>query len=753
MNGFNRRLGLVRLEDRCTPATLTGTAYIDANFNGSFDTGETTLANVSVSLDINGTGKNVLATATNSSGVYSFANVPTGVHTLTAVLNGYSQVTPNPVGVNVTTTGTISVDVGFAPSAVVSGYAFTDMNGNGSLDAGERLLPYYTVNLDLNNDGAVDATAITDANGQFHFTGVANGTHKITIANATTTPASRTFTVSNGADVSGLGFAVTPTGTLTGIAYNDANGNGVQDANETGLSGVTVKLDIYGNSSIERSVVTGSDGKYTFTNIPDGTHNVTATRTGYSNTTPTNIGTTYVTGSMLLPPVPAVTTTVRTPGDPVPVNVPLVPTSFGLAQSAIVSGFVYGDTNKNGSPDAGEPELQNVTVRLDTNSDGTFDMTTTTDSYGRYAFSGVPNGTHSIAITLPGGYTASKLAKTVTVANALNSAGNIFALTPVDPVHVIAVSTNSPLINQVQVLNDNGTVKSTFTPFSTPGDTRVAVGDVNGDTIDDYAVATGPGRPTQVRVLSGATGAELFSIFPFGSDFTGGAYVSLGDINGDGKADLAITPDVTGGPRVRIFSGAGFTQMADFFGIDDVDFRGGARTAIGDFNHDGKGDLVVAAGTGGGPRIALFDGSQLTMTGGPKFMGDFFAFEPDLRNGAFVAAGDVDGDGYADLIVGAGLGGAPRVTVFSGKDLIANTQTRLADFFAAGQSTDRSGATVAAEDVDGDGRADVVVGYRPVLTIVPHLAVYNAKGIGAANPTAAFDIQPFPGFLGGINVG
>ena len=163
---------------------------------------------------------------------------------------------------------------------------------------------------------------------------------------------------------------------------------------------------------------------------------------------------------------------------------------------------------------------------------------------------------------------------------------------------------------------------------------------------------------SRLLTLDGATGAELFSIMPYGNTFTGGAYVSLGDINGDGKADLAITPDITGGPRVRIFSGNGFGQMADFFGIDDVDFRGGARTAIGDLNHDGKGDLIVSAGFGGGPRIALFDGSQLTLAGGPKFIGDFFAFEPELRNGAYLAIGDLNGDGYGELLAGAGSGGA-----------------------------------------------------------------------------------------------
>src|SRR5204863_4922946 len=88
-------------------------------------------------------------------------------------------------------------------------------------------------------------------------------------------------------------------------------------------------------------------------------------------------------------------------------------------------------------------------------------------------------------------------------------------------------------------------------------------------------------------------------------------YVAAGDVTGDGVADLVITPDEGGGPRVRVFSGNGFGLLADFFGIDDPNFRGGARAAVGDVNGDGAGDLVVAAGFQGGPRVAGFDGRSL----------------------------------------------------------------------------------------------------------------------------------------------
>src|SRR5205814_518997 len=98
--------------------------------------------------------------------------------------------------------------------------------------------------------------------------------------------------------------------------------------------------------------------------------------------------------------------------------------------------------------------------------------------------------------------------------------------------------------------------------------------------------------------------------------------------------------------------------LANFFGIDDPNFRGGCRAALGDVNGDGTPDLAVAAGFLGGPRVALFDGAQLFNGDPMRIVSDFFAFPGTdavtLRNGVFVAIGDINGDGFADLIFGGG---------------------------------------------------------------------------------------------------
>jgi hypothetical protein len=308
------------------------------------------------------------------------------------------------------------------------------------------------------------------------------------------------------------------------------------------------------------------------------------------------------------------------------------------------------------------------------------------------------------------------------------------------------------LSGSARLFNPDGTERFHITPFpGFTGEVRTAAGDFNGDGVADLVVGTGPGSATHVRVLDGVDQHELFAIDPFEAAFTGGVYVAAGDLNGDGKADLAITPDEGGGPRVRVFNGNGFTQLADFFGIDDPDFRGGARPAFGDVNGDGKSDLLVAAGFGGGPRVAIFDGAGLGPNGGPKVVGDFFVFEQTLRNGVFITAGDLDGDGFADVIAGGGPGGGPRVFALSGHDLIQGTQTQLANFFA-GDPDSRGGIRVAVKNLDGDAKADLVTGAGDGDG--SHMAAYLGSAITPnGTPPTSFEFDAFPGTTGGVFVG
>jgi hypothetical protein len=263
---------------------------------------------------------------------------------------------------------------------------------------------------------------------------------------------------------------------------------------------------------------------------------------------------------------------------------------------------------------------------------------------------------------------------------------------------------------------------ATLAPFGpVASNLRTAMADVNGDGTADTILVTGPGTPIRFAVVSGVDNTTLLVSpsppFAGSENFAGGGFISAADFDGDGRSEVVVTPDLGGGPRVTIFSlnpGGTLTVRANFFGIDDPNFLGGARTGTGDLNGDGTPDLAVGAGFQGGPRIAIFDGAALFSTRS-KLLNDFFAFEDSLRNGAYVEIGDVNEDGFGDLFFGAGPGGAPRLLVVSGQQLlsagpVAAINSPLANFFVAGNIDDRGGVRVASVNVDGDDVADLAVG-------------------------------------------
>lgn len=118
----------------------------------------------------------------------------------------------------------------------------------------------------------------------------------------------------------------------------------------------------------------------------------------------------------------------------------------------------------------------------------------------------------------------------------------------------------------------------------------------------------------------------------------------------------------------------------------------------------------------------------------------FFAYTPDFTGGSSVAACDVDADGRDEIVTGAGPGGGPHVRVFSLKGGLHE----VGGFFAYG-ATFSGGVSVACADVDGDGTGEIVTGAGPGGG--PHVRVVHLDGSEAAS-FFAYDA----GFSGGVLV-
>ena len=185
------------------PASVSGYVYVDANNNGIKDTGETTLANVVVTL----TGTNDLGTfinqtaLTNASGQYSFSNLRPGTYTVTETQpsgylegqNSVGQVAslkdgslgPNvdQISAIVLAQGNVGTNYNFgelAPGSL-SGYVYLDANTNGILDSGDPPIPNVVITLTGTNDqGAINQTATTDSNGFYQFQNLRPGSYTIT---------------------------------------------------------------------------------------------------------------------------------------------------------------------------------------------------------------------------------------------------------------------------------------------------------------------------------------------------------------------------------------------------------------------------------------------------------------------------------------------------------------------------------------------------------------------------------------------
>ena len=397
-----------------TNYTIKGTIYRDADRSESLEDGEKLYQGVTVDL-LDASGNVVATTTTDAHGAYAFTNLEEGTYKVRVRKEGPIAdlvQTEDPDATKDNTSGDITLELndpikenvnfGYISDNSISGTIYRDDNRSNSLNGGEAGYPEQTVQL-LDKDGQVIKTTKTDANGNYSFDNLPDGTYSVKVVKdgaltdleQTEDPdgakdsASEPITLDeDNPTKKNVNFGYVPDYFIKGTIYRDGNRSGALDAGEKLYEGVTVNL-VGADGTVVATTTTDADGTYSFDKLPAGTYTVTVAQDG-------PIAGLEQTGDP--------DATKDNSSEPITLNNDNPSTTdvnFGYIADNSLSGTVYRDDSRNGDQDGTEPGYSGVTVQL-LDASGNVVATTTTDANGTYSFSKLPDGTYSVKVVKDG---------------------------------------------------------------------------------------------------------------------------------------------------------------------------------------------------------------------------------------------------------------------------------------------------------------------------------------------------------------
>jgi hypothetical protein len=274
-----------------------------------------------------------------------------------------------------------------------------------------------------------------------------------------------------------------------------------------------------------------------------------------------------------------------------------------------------------------------------------------------------------------------------------------------------------------------GNCQGPLHPWTPPG---LAVAGVPAPALPASGERIATGSAGRVRIFDAVTHFLRRQVAPFGTSYTGPVSLGVGDANGDGVRDFAVGTGPGRRAAVKVLNGKTGVALASYAPFP-ASFTGGVSVALGDVNGDRRADLLVGTGPGVPAQVKVYDGRT------HRLLETLSPFGPAYTGGVAVAAGDLDGDRHADVIAGTGPGTKARIAVFSG------ATGALLESFAPFSPTFAKGVVLATGDVNGDGKADVVVGTAGGPSVV---RVY-----AGATKTRLLSFSAFsPQLTGGVTV-
>ena len=396
---------------------LSGKVYYDANESSSFDNGEDPFKDITVEL-VGADGNVVATTKTDADGNYSFTGLDAGTYTVKVTKAGeiaeLTQ-TEDPDGTKDNASGAITlnadnpvrenVNFGYIKKHAISGNVYLDQNRDKTKNTGDIDLSGVTVKL-LDKDGNVVGTTTTDADGNYSFTGLSDGTYTVQVDKTgpladkeqTEDPSGKTDSRSQAItftrtdpDVTNVNFGYADNYSIHGLVYRDGDRNETHGATEKGYANQTVELRDK-DGKVVATTTTDENGAYSFSKLPAGDYTVKVVKDGALtdlDQTEDPDSTKDSTSGVI-----SLSNDHRTETD----------VNFGYIANNSINGTIYRDGDRDGKKGDTEGRYSGVTVQL-LDKDGKVIATTTTDKDGKYSFEHLPDGTYSVKVVKDGALT------------------------------------------------------------------------------------------------------------------------------------------------------------------------------------------------------------------------------------------------------------------------------------------------------------------------------------------------------------